>query len=245
MEVVNQQAEATVAQPQQQEVQPQTVQNPEMGQNIEQTVQPQSQGAIPYSRFKEVIGQKNELAAKIAQYEQILANQAVQQPAYQQPQSAPQINTVDDLLGVVQSLVDQKLNQAYETKLKPVEGYMQNSQFTSNVERYFSDPAKAQVRAEMDAYTASLDPQSQEFLKQQIRVGNTRMLDAIHYQILAEKGQSVQQQANQQAQGMANIAQQPQPFRVVRQGDPTLQDIKQNALQSGNYKNFFAAIAPK
>jgi hypothetical protein len=237
MEVVNQQAEATVAQPQQQEVQPQTVQNPEMGQNIEQ-IQPQAQGAIPYSRFKEVIAQKNELANKIAQYEQML-----NQPQAQNPGQS-QVNTVDDLLGVVDKLVEQKLNQAYEQKLKPVESYMQSTQFNSNVERYFGDPAKAQVRAEMDAYTATLDPQSQQFLKQQIMAGNTRMLDAIHYQILAEKGQFVQQQANQQAQGMASIAQQPQPFRVVRQGDPTLQDIKQNALQSGNFKNFFAAISP-
>jgi hypothetical protein len=213
-------------------------QNPEMGQHIEQEVSLQDKGAIPYARFKEVIAQKNQLAERLSQLES-----RMQQAPTQAVQN--EMNTVEDLLGMVQQMVDTKLNEAYETKLRPVESYMQNSQFSSNIERYFATPDKADVRAEMDAYTATLDPQSQAFLKQQIMAGNTRMLDAIYYQIKAEKGTQAQQQVQQQVQGMARHANQPQPFRTVRTGDPTISDIKQGALQSGNFRDFFNAIAPQ
>jgi hypothetical protein len=217
------------------EAQPITEQNPEVGQNIEE------KGAIPYARFKEVISQKNSLAGELNQ----IKAQLESMQASPQAQSQPGISTVEDLLAHVQSLVDTKLNEAYETKLKPVESYVTESRFSSGVERYFSDPAKAEVRQEMDAYTAMLDPQSQQFLKQQIMNGNYRMLDAVYHQIKAEKGQSAQTQAYANAQGMAQVAQQPQPFRTIRTGEPSINEIKQGALQTGNFKEFFKSIAPQ
>jgi len=216
--------------------QPQATQ-PTMGQEAQPQMeqQPQEQGNIPYARFKEVIAQKNQLAAQLASLQQQPQTQAVQN----------EVNTVEDLLSVVQKLVDTRLNEAYETKVKPVESYVQNSQFNANVERYFSDPKKAEVRAEMDAYTATLDPESQRFLKAQLVNGNTRMLDAIFYQIQAERGHQVQTQAQAQTRGMAEAAAHPMPFKTIRTGEPSLGDIKQSAIQTGDFKNFFHSIAPK
>lgn len=227
-------------------VAPQATQQPTnqqvfMGENIAQGSQPQAQQNpqyIPYDRFKQVIDQRN-------QYQAELQKLATQQQGYTDTTPQSGINTVDDLLGLVEQKLDARLNKVYEEKLKPVESYVHATQFNANVERYFSDQSKAAVRQDMDAYTATLDPDTQQLLVKQIRSGNTQLLDAIYYQVAAQRGANVQTQTTQNVASMANMAQQPQPFRVIRQGEPTFDDIKQNALQTGNFKDVFKAMSPK
>lgn len=221
-----------------------------LGENIQLGTQnqiPQAQSNyVPYDRFAQVIAERNELkqALQSGQVRPELQRftQVQQTPQGIQPQS---IGTVDDLLTAVSQMVENKLSQTYESRIKPVEEYVYRTQHGANLERYFSDPARSSVRQEMEAYYRQLDPQSQQFIDAQVLRGNTNWLDTIHAQVLSQKGMVAQQQATQSVQGMANVAQQPQPFRVIRQGEPTFEDIKQNALQTGNFKDVFKAISPK
>ena len=112
--------------------------------------------SVPYTRFQEVIQQKNEMAQRLAAYE---AQQAQMQQSAVNANAAPQINTVDDLLNVVRQDVRNELEQAYASKLKPIEDQFQRTNLVTNVERYYANqPEASKIRGQIDQYFDTLTP---------------------------------------------------------------------------------------
>lgn len=200
--------------------------------------QAQIENAIPYHRFKEVNEQKNLLAQEVA----LLRQQMV---APQSRQTGPQVETVEDLFKVMDERLNGKAKEFEEQRLKPLEQKIQTQNFDNNVDRYFANPEKAAVRDQMDAYTATMGADERDFLISQVAKGNMRLLEAIYHQVRSEAQGNTQAQAQAQANATAKVATQANPYRVIRDGQQSIQDLKQNAIQSGNFKSVFEALAPK
>lgn len=201
--------------------------------------QPSMPQSIPYSRFAEVVAQKNAALEQLNQYQQMQA---------QQPQQSSQgrLETVDDLFSAVDQKVQRKLEEAYQARLAPLEQGMKDYRFQGTIENYFaSSPDKAQLRADMDAYTATLTPQEQNFLKESIAQGRTQWLDNIYYTVATQKQNSLVNQASRQNQQSAGFAQSPQQFRTIGAVEPTLGDKIQNAKQTGKWNDVFASLVPR
>lgn len=223
MENINQVAQPVnqpVAQPQQQE--------------------PQAPQAIPYDRFASVIAERNSLRDQL--------NQVAGQIAQAQPQpsnSVGGINTVEDLLSVVEQKVSARLGDAERTRLAPLENQLKDYRFQNTVEGYFaSSPEKAQLRQDMDAYTASLTPQEQAFLKDSIANGRTQWLDNIYHSVAMQKQNSLVNQATQQSHQNAGIAQTPTQYRTMGQVEPTLGDKINQAKQTRDWSSVFQSMVP-
>jgi hypothetical protein len=223
MENINQAAQPVnqpVAQPQQQE--------------------PQAPSAIPYDRFASVIAERNSLRDQL--------NQVAGQIAQAQPQpsnSVGGINTVEDLLSVVEQKVSARLGDAERTRLAPLENQLKDYRFQNTVEGYFaSSPEKAQLRQDMDAYTASLTPQEQAFLKDSVANGRTQWLDNIYHSVAQQKQSSLVNQATKQSHQNAGIAQTPTQYRTFGQVEPTLGDKINQAKQTRDWSSVFKSMVP-
>lgn len=195
--------------------------------------------AIPYSRFAEVVAERNALRDQVGQ----IVMQPQQAPV--QPSIGVGINTVEELLAAVDRSVEGKLNNAYQSRLAPLENNIKDYRFQNTVEGYFaSSPEKSQLRADMDSYTASLTPQEQQFLKDSIAQGRTQWLDNIYHTVATQKQSSLVNQANQQSQQSAGIAQTPTQYRTLGQVQPSLGDKIQNAKQTRNWSSVFQSMVP-
>jgi len=194
------------------------------------------QNAIPYQRFKEVVDQKNQLADQLSQLSQS------QQQAYQQQNAGPQ--TVDDLMNVVNSQVEKKLQDAYNTRVAPLEKTIQDQAFTSQLANYFSSPDKAQLFDDINAYTAGMSPGEQQFLRNEIVKGNTRWLDTIYHTVRVSKQSQVQNSANQVAMQSANYAQSPTQYKQVVMPSLSKEERIANAKKTGDWSQFFANLVP-
>lgn len=220
--------------------------NNQVAQPVNQPVaQPQEQvqqapQAIPYDRFASVIAERNQLRDQLNQ----VATQMVQ--AQPQPSTPVQgINTVEDLLSVVEQKVSARLGDAERTRLQPLENQLKDYRFQNTVEGYFaSSPEKAQLRADMDAYTASLTPQEQAFLKDSIANGRTQWLDNIYHSVATQRQNSLVNQATQQSQQVAGIAQTPTQYRTMGQVEPTLGDKINHAKQTRDWSSVFQSMVP-
>ena len=220
--------------------------NNQVAQPVNQPVaQPQEQvqqapQAIPYDRFASVIAERNSLRDQL--------NQVAGQIAQAQPQpsnSVGGINTVEDLLSVVEQKVSARLGDAERTRLQPLENQLKDYRFQNTVEGYFaSSPEKAQLRQDMDAYTASLTPQEQAFLKDSIANGRTQWLDNIYHSVAMQKQNSLVNQATQQSQQVAGIAQTPTQYRTMGQVEPTLGDKINHAKQTRDWSSVFQSMVP-
>lgn len=220
--------------------------NNQVAQPVNQPVaQPQEQvqqapQAIPYDRFASVIAERNSLRDQLNQ----VATQMVQ--AQPQPSTPVQgINTVEDLLSVVEQKVSARLGDAERTRLQPLENQLKDYRFQNTVEGYFaSSPEKAQLRQDMDAYTASLTPQEQAFLKDSIANGRTQWLDNIYHSVAMQKQNSLVNQATQQSHQNAGIAQTPTQYRTMGQAEPTLGDKINQAKQTRDWSSVFQSMVP-
>lgn len=220
--------------------------NNQVAQPVNQPVaQPQEQvqqapQAIPYDRFASVIAERNSLRDQL--------NQVAGQIAQAQPQpsnSVGGINTVEDLLSVVEQKVSARLGDAERTRLQPLENQLKDYRFQNTVEGYFaSSPEKAQLRQDMDAYTASLTPQEQAFLKDSIANGRTQWLDNIYHSVAMQKQNSLVNQATQQSHQNAGIAQTPTQYRTMGQVEPTLGDKINQAKQTRDWSSVFQSMVP-
>lgn len=195
--------------------------------------------AIPYDRFAQVVAQKNALQEQLNQ----VAAQMVQPQVQGQPASRP-IETVEDLLGVVKKEISESLGNAERTRLAPLENQLKDYRFQNTVEGYFQNPDRAALRQDMDAYTASLTPQEQQFLKDSVAAGRTQWLDQIYYAVATTKQNSLVNQANQQSQQSAGIAQTPTQYRSVGTVEPSLKDRINNAKQNGDWGSVFNSLIP-
>lgn len=200
--------------------------------------QAQIENAIPYHRFKEVNEQKNLLAQEVALLRQ-------QMGSVTQPKQSGQVETVDDLIRVMDERLNGKAKEFEEQRLKPLEQKIQTQNFDNNVDRYFANPEKAAVRDQMDAYTATMDEEDRAHLMARVAKGDMRRLNEIYHQVRSEAQGNTQAQAQAQANATAKVATQANPYRVIRDGQQSIQDLKQNAIQSGNFKSVFEALAPK
>lgn len=223
---------------------PQVMQPVENAQPAQQAPQATPQEFVPQGRFNQVYAQNKAMEQKIAQYEQELAR--VQQTAQPQPtNSGSGINTVEDLLSVVEQKVSARLGDAERTRLQPLENQLKDYRFQNTVEGYFaSSPEKAQLRQDMDAYTASLTPQEQAFLKDSIANGRTQWLDNIYHSVAMQKQNSLVNQATQQSQQVAGIAQTPTQYRTMGQVEPTLGDKINHAKQTRDWSSVFQSMVP-
>ena len=200
--------------------------------------------AVPYSRFKQVNDAKNAqseqndlLRAKISMLEQ--GGQDAYPVNNVQQQNDSGFNTVDDLVSHVDNMVSDRLNQAYADKVAPLNDYVQGQAINSSVENYFSTaPDKAVLRDQMDAYTATMTPDEQTFLKGQLLQGNTKWLDNIYAIVATEQNEAVQQMSNDSVQQQVNMATSPQPYKVVRAGEASQTDKIAQAKQSGNRQDW-------
>lgn len=216
-----------------------TEQNTQPG--VSQVIQSVIENTVPYSRFKEVNAERAELASKVQQYEQSLAQQSQPQP---QANGQPMPSTVDELINHVMSQVDNKLNTAYQEKLAPIEQRLQTERFSSAVENYFSTPEKAALRTEMDAYTLTMTPQEQSFIKERITAGDTKWLDNIYYAVASQRQANAQQQAAAQANKSAFRATTPTPYKSVNTVPLSRQDYINQAKQTGDWSSMFAQMIP-
>lgn len=194
--------------------------------------------AIPYDRFKEVVDQKNQLAAQLNEYQSVLQ----QSHATRQDTNQPQ--TVDDLMNVVNSQVEKKLQDAYNTRVAPLEKTIQEQAFTSQLANYFSSPEKAQFFDDINAYTATMRPEEQSFLRSQIIAGNTRWLDTIYHTVRVSKQSNAQNAANQVAAQSANYAQSPTQYKQVVTPSLSRQERIAQAQKTGDWSSFFAPLVP-
>ena len=205
---------------------PQPVQAPVQVVNQQSSAPVQS---VPYDRFQQVIQQKNEMAQRLAAYEAQQQAQVAQQPA-------SQINTVDDLLNVVMSSVDQKLNQAYDTKLKPIEEHVTKTNLVANVERFYAgQPEAAKVRGQIDQYFDTLTPDYQNFIKQSIVKGDTSVMNNLYYAVIAQNRAQSNQVVQQSVQQQAVMAGSPQPYMTLQANPVSFQDKIKNAAAAGPY----------
>jgi len=205
-----------------------------------QQQEPQAPQAIPYDRFASVIAERNTLRDQL--------NQVAGQMAQAQPQpstSVQGINTVDELLNAVNQTLDKRFSQAETTRLAPLENQLKDYRFQNTVEGYFaSSPEKAQLRQDMDAYTASLTPQEQAFLKDSVANGRTQWLDNIYHSVAQQKQSSLVNRATQQSHQNAGIAQTPTQYRTMGQVEPTMGDKINHAKQTRDWSSVFQSMVP-
>lgn len=187
---------------------------------------------VPYDRFKEVVEERNKL---------IEALQSIQQPAQQVSQPSVQQGvdysnmTAEQYAKYLEQKMDSKLASVYQEKVAPLNDYVNNLQFSNKVESYFSDPERAKLRAEMDAYTATLTPYEQQTIKQSVLSGNTRRLDEIYYTVANERQRQAQGLANQQIQNTIPQATSPQGYRTINTVAPSFNEKLSKAAQQGFY----------
>jgi hypothetical protein len=181
---------------------------------------------VPYDRFKEVVEERNKLLQAIQQ-----AQQPVQQPVTGQVDYNNM--TAEQFAKYIEQNVENKLNSVYQEKVAPLNDYVTNLQFSTKVEHYFSDPEKAKLRAEMDAYTATLTPYEQQAIKQSVLSGNSRRLDEIYYTVANERQRYAQGLANQQIQQTIPQATSPQGFRTINTVAPSFNDKLSKAAAQG------------
>jgi len=200
----------------------------------------QAPQAIPYDRFASVIAERNSLRDQLNQ----VATQMVQaQPQPSTPVGG--INTVEDLLGAVRSEISSQLGNAQKTYIAPLQEQVKDYRFQNTVEGYFaSSPEKAQLRQDMDAYTASLTPQEQAFLKDSVANGRTQWLDNIYHSVAQQKQSSLVNQATKQSHQNAGIAQTPTQYRTFGQVEPTLGDKINQAKQTRDWSSVFKSMVP-
>lgn len=188
--------------------------------------------SVPYNRFQEVIQQKNELAQRLAAIEA----QIGQQPQVVQQDATPQLNTVDDLLNVVRQDVKKELDQAYASKLKPIEEQFTRTSLVNNVERFYaSQPEAAKVRGQIDQYFDTLPADYQNFIKSSVIKGDSSVLNNLYYAVIAQNRTQSNQVVQQNVQRQAPTAGSPSPYMTINATPISFQEKIKNASQGGAY----------
>ena len=221
-----------------------------VGEPVSGVVAPQPQqptdNRVPYERLKEVVDEKNALKQEVAQMKQMM--NGIQQ-AVSPTQSVPSINTIEDLVKYADQRIEQGISERakyFEQALAPIQQDRMVEGYTKSVESYFaSDPEANQVRAEMDAYTATLPPQVKQQLIQSVLAGDRLTLDGIKYQVMKQRQNQIQGAVGQNVYQQAQQAQAPSPFRTVRNDQANPQAAFDRAKKGeGSYADFFGALPP-
>lgn len=208
---------------------------------VQSAIQALVDNTIPYSRFKEIVGEKNALQEQLGQYRQVLEQLQEQQSSA--PAGTP--STVDELMAQVNAQVSKALDSAYKSKVAPLEQYLQDQSFNSVVENYFSSsPEKAALRNEMNAYTSNMAPEEVQFIKKAVTNGNTRWLDNIYYAVASQRQANAQQMANQNASYQANMAVSPTPYKTMATMPMSKKEVLNQAKETGDWTNVFGSMVP-
>lgn len=227
--------------PQPQVAQQQTTPAQAVGTN--NIVQPEVHSAVsqsvPYDRFREVIQQKNQLAQEVEQYRAQMA-QSQYQPQQTMQQQTPQINSVDDLINVVRSDVKseirRELEQAYQTRLKPMEDRITRTDLVTNVERFYAgNPDASKVRGQIDQYFDTLPPTHQNFIKDSITRGDSSVMNNLYYAVIAQNRTQSNQVVQQAVQQQAQMASMPSPYMTMQSTPLSFQDKINQASKGGAY----------
>lgn len=217
--------------------------------NIQQSqpATPAVSNAVPYDRFQEVIQEKNQLKGEVEKLTRMMSG--IQSAVSPNQSGVPQINTVEDLVKYTEQIAEKKANERaemyYNQYIAPIQQERMAGNYQSAVEGYFaSDPEAHSVRAEMDAFTATLSPQARQALVSQVLSGDKLTLDGIKYRVMSEKQKSIQGAVSQNVMQQAAQAQQPQPFRVIKPEPQGPQQAFEQAKSDGNWKGFFTQLGP-
>ena len=212
-----------------------------------QPAAPAVSNAVPYDRFQEVIQEKNQLKGEVEKLTRMMSG--IQSAVSPNQSGVPQINTVEDLVKYTEQIAEKKANERaemyYNQYIAPIQQERMAGNYQSAVEGYFaSDPEAHSVRAEMDAFTATLSPQARQALVSQVLSGDKLTLDGIKYRVMSEKQKSIQGAVSQNVMQQAAQAQQPQPFRVIKPEPQGPQQAFEQAKADGNWSGFFTQLGP-
>jgi hypothetical protein len=213
-----------------------------------QPAQPAVSNAVPYDRFQEVIQEKNQLRGEVENLKRMMSG--IQTAVNPNQGNVPQINTVEDLVKYTEQIAEKKANERaevyYNQYIAPIQQERMVGNYTSAVEGYFaSDPEATSVRAEMDAYTATLSPQARQQLIAQVLSGDRLTLDGIKYRVMSEKQKQIQGVVGQNVAQQAAQAGEPTPFRVIKPEPQGPQQAFESAKKGDtSWSDFFTQLGP-
>jgi hypothetical protein len=201
---------------------------------------------IPYPRFQEVVGQKNALAEENARLKSVLGQVS---NTLNPQETLPQFETAEQLAKYIEDKtnrnVEQKLNEAYERFIAPIQQKEMLSVYGNGVEKYFaSDPQAAEIRADMDAFTATLPDWKKQALIQGVMNNDYDMLNSIKSRILESKAKNIQGQVSQSLHAQVPMAQAPQPFRTVASIPASKETLIANAKATKDWSGVFNSLGP-
>jgi len=173
---------------------------------------PHQEGRIPYTRFQEVVSQKNEYAGKIENLERRLSayesNLIQNRPSSQTEEAVSRLiaaglepNAAKLLIETQMSLLDSRVND----RIQPLEQRAQRSQVDEWIRGFAQDHADYRsLEPEMEKVFASLSHQKQSFI-----VGDPDGLEMLYWKVKgqAAQGQVQQSQVAGATQAYNNIAQ--------------------------------------
>lgn len=207
-------------------------------------VQEHTDNRIPYDRFQEVISQKNALAERAAKLEQTLAQVS---STLNPNQGLPQFETADQLAKYIEDKtaknVEEKIQQAYQQYIAPIQQERMLSTYGNGVEKYFaSDPQASAIRAEMDRETATLPEWKKQAVIQGVMNGDYELLNNIKAKVLESRAREVQNQTNSYLHATAPMAQAPTPFRTMGVIPASKHELIQQAKQTKDWSSVFSSL---
>lgn len=211
-------------------------QNSEQGNKIPESV--------PYDRFAEVNREKNELRQKYE--EQIaLTNQYAQsttdyinQQQNTQPVQEPQIETVDDVMSYINSKI--------EERVKPIEQQRFVESYENNVKSWFNQDKQAnEIKDQIDSYYTNLPDYRQQSIVDAVSRGDVSVLNEIKNTVMLQHNNNLKSMANESVANDINKMVSPQSKKVIRDGEPSMNDLINEGAKTGNFDQFFSAFSQK
>ena len=201
---------------------------------------------VPYSRFQQVLSERNEKDAMIARLNNQLIETTTKFASMATPQgTAPtdptSFETVDQLVDHIKNNV---VNKTIEERIKPIQDQYTQQVYSSNLESYFGkNQEAAQLRNEMNQYVDKVSSERKAVIAKAIASGDTSPLDEVFWTIKGQRQQELQGQATTQAGNESRTAQVPSSFKTIRAPENSLLEAKKQSLESGNFRGFFSEIA--
>lgn len=199
---------------------------------------------VPYNRFSEVNQEKNDLKKMYAELSQNV-NQYIQDQNRREDEKKeaaeiPHMETVEDVLDFVKKNVTQEVDKI----VKPMKENAEQQNYHNTLNKFFGDNPGAK-RDQIDSYFDSLPEYRRNSIAQSIKMGDTSALTEIQALVERQENQAIQQMANTATQQDTNQAFSPSQSRVVRTGEPTLQDKMAKMKETGDTRSVFEELAQR
>ncbi len=192
--------------------------------------------AVPYDRFQKVNTEKNEYKQK---YEDVMNNinsYMAANGAQETSQEQAPIESMDDLMTHIDSMVSQKM--------APVQQTLNEQKYTASVNGYFaSNPEANEMRSDIDNYYQGLSNIRKSQVVESVLAGDTTVLDEIKNTVKLQHTTNLGNMAAQQAVDEASKAMPPSNTRITKQTDPTVNDLVDHGKKTGDFNAYFSALA--